>query len=266
MNDMEIFDYSSIGGTYKGDTIKCLEALENTFSRFDKQYRSKLFELIAIGYDLAIQLVGDPSVWADFCKLERWKGRKIRPRIQTSLREVMHFAALMAFSSETGENDDRAGKYGKLYEYFALDFKKPGEVIELLKERGIEGLLKEATEKYPRRERKSNQNTDSSEAVVDLNRYIQTNCEVEVVSDVTNRETSQDSDLDPHVANRLSQNPTQGQGKLLPLRIEIDVTNEELQRATDMRPGDQILIWAKCVDGPDNWVHIRALHVGTSKN
>ncbi len=68
--------------------------------------------LLFICWDISKKVIEDDAEWGLVCKMQRWDGRHIRPKLNADYGKLCHFIAHLIFSDATERGNDAASKKG----------------------------------------------------------------------------------------------------------------------------------------------------------
>lgn len=254
MTKNDILDYSPIGGHDGGNILKNLQALEIAFASNEYKRNKQNYILIGIAFDIGMRLAFDKISWESFCKLERWKNRKIKPQADGDTSDILKFVALFGFSTAKGTNDDRAMKYGRVMDYCFRKKIAAGDVANYIEKEKLDDLYDCAVREFPRRKKPT---VDSE---VQANDKDDDDSDNDDASDQANQDPIDDSNENAEKVGKNEQLIVRKNPKKE--IIELEYTSwKQFMRLMSMKDGERVGLTVECFGPTSGWVALKIVKV-----
>jgi len=153
----------------KRDPLAAARLCQNEVTLHEKGVQERLHYFIAVGFAIGHTLARDYKEWQVFKNSSFWGFRKKRLKNKDQQHAHLH-AMVFVFSATTSQLYDRAWKYAVAVEPFWEKGAAPEEVLNALREVGVEVLLKQSLEvrAQRRKERQEKWGDDIDDYLDDL--------------------------------------------------------------------------------------------------
>lgn len=143
--------YAHVGVGRGARVIDCIVAGSTAYRDMEASHHALNRALLFICWDLARRAIEDDGEWITVCELDRWRRRRIKPKLSDDEGGRCRFIACLIFSNQTDCGDDGASKKGRAVEYLVRKKLDEAAVIdELHRPGGIDRIYKLCVAEFPR--------------------------------------------------------------------------------------------------------------------
>lgn len=132
----------------QSNPVMSLRQARTRFEAADVNYRTQLYHELAVAYAAHAALLEDPAAWSEFVEIS---GRLANTAIPTQPKFPQSLQIVVSFVFVGRHSQNRAHKFARALEILHAE-ETPAELVaHRLKDKGIDFLYGEATERLPRR-------------------------------------------------------------------------------------------------------------------